>query len=181
MQFSLQLRKTPVLLAATLFAALATLVAVHQASAAHSTATLKVGKTALGRILVDSHGKTLYMFAADKGTTSVCYGKCAAFWPPLLTGTKHVAATGLKASLLGTTTRKGGTLQVTYAGHPLYLFVKDRKIGQTTGQGLNVVGGLWWVMSPTGTVIKKKAGAATTPGPTQTTPATTTTGGYGYR
>jgi predicted lipoprotein with Yx(FWY)xxD motif len=179
MQFSLQLRKTPVLLAATLFAALATLVAVHQASAAHSTTTLKVGKTALGRILVDGRGRTLYMFAADKGKTSVCYGKCAAFWPPLITGSRHVAATGLKASLLGTTTRKGGTLQVTYAGHPLYLFVKDSKAGQTTGQGVNAVGGLWWVVSPTGAVIKKKA-AAPTPAPTQTTPATTTTGGYGY-
>ena len=175
----LQLRKTPVLFAAAALAALATLVAVHQASAAHAAVKVKVGKTAIGRILVDSRGRTLYMFAADKGTTSVCYGQCAAFWPPLLTGSKHVAATGLKAALLGTTTRKGGTLQVTYAGHPLYLFVKDTKAGQTNGQGLNVVGGLWWVVSPTGAVVKKKAAAPAAPA--QTTPATTTTGGYGYR
>jgi predicted lipoprotein with Yx(FWY)xxD motif len=179
MRNSLQLRKTPVLLVAAVFAALATLVVVHQASAAHATAKVKVGKTALGRILVDSRGRTLYMFAADKGKTSVCYGKCAAFWPPLLTASKHVAAAGLKTSLLGTTTRKGGTLQVTYAGHPLYLFVKDTKAGETTGQGLNVVGGLWWVMSPSGAVIKKKATAAK-PAPSPA-PGTTTTGGYGYR
>lgn len=178
MRNTVQLRTTPVLIAAAVVAALAMLVVVHQASAAHATATLKVGKTAIGRILVDSRGRTLYMFAADKGTTSVCYGKCAAFWPPLITGSKHIAASGLKASLLGTTTRKGGSLQVTYAGHPLYLFVKDTKAGQTNGQGLNVVGGLWWVVSPTGAVIKKKAGQAAAPA--QTTP-TTTSGGYGYR
>jgi predicted lipoprotein with Yx(FWY)xxD motif len=180
MRNSLQLRRTPVLLAAALIAALATLVAVHAASGATAAAKLKVGKTALGSVLADGRGRTLYMFAADKGKTSVCYGTCAAYWPPLLSGSKHIAvAAGIKSSLLGTTKRKGGTLQITYAGHPLYLFVKDTKSGQTTGQGLNIVGGLWWVVSPSGAVVKKKVTA--TSATNQTTPAaTTTTPGYGY-
>jgi predicted lipoprotein with Yx(FWY)xxD motif len=179
MSNSLQLRKISVLLSAALLAALATLVAVHAASGATAAVKLKVGKTALGPILVDSRGRTLYMFAADKGKTSACYGKCAAFWPPLLSnGTRVAAGAGVKSSLLGTAKRKGGTLQVTYAGHPLYLFVKDTKAGQATGQGLNVVGGLWWVMSPNGGIVKKRVSA--TSAPTRTTPASTTAGsGYG--
>ena len=79
----------------------------------------------------------------------------------------------MKASLLGTTRRTNGKLQITYNGHPLYRFVKDTKPGQTSGQGLNLSGGLWWVMSPAGTVIKKTAATTTTP------PTTTTGGGYG--
>jgi predicted lipoprotein with Yx(FWY)xxD motif len=177
MRSSLHLRRTPLLLAAAAFAAVGTLVAVHAASGAGSAANVKVEKTALGKILVDPRGRTLYMFAADKGKTSACYGACAAFWPPLLSKTAHPAGTGVKAALLGTTKRKGGTLQVTYAGHPLYLFVKDTKSGQTNGQGLNEVGGLWWVVSPSGAVVKKKAGAA----PVKSAPTTsTTTPGYGY-
>jgi predicted lipoprotein with Yx(FWY)xxD motif len=180
MRNSLQLRRTPVMLSAALLAAFATLVAVHAASGAPAAAKVKVAKTALGSILADSRGRTLYMFAADKGKASVCYGACAAFLPPLLGNGKHVTVgAGIKSSLLGTTTRKGGALQITYAGHPLYLFVKDTKAGQTTGQGLNIVGGLWWVMSPSGAVVKKKATA--TPATTETTPAATTTKpGYGY-
>lgn len=173
---SLQIRRAHVLVAAATFAALATLIAVHAASGASSASSVKVEKTALGKILADPRGRTLYMFAADKGKTSVCYGKCAAFWPPLLSKSAHVAGTGVNASLLGTTRRKGGTLQVTYAGHPLYLFVKDTKAGQTNGQGLNVVGGLWWVLSPTGAVVTKKEAAA----PVKSSPGTTTSPGYGY-
>jgi predicted lipoprotein with Yx(FWY)xxD motif len=177
MRSSLQIRRTHVLLAAAAFAAVATLVAVHAASGASTTANLKVESTALGKILADPRGHSLYMFAADKGKTSVCYGTCAAFWPPLLSKSAHPVGTGLKASLLGTTKRKGGTLQITYAGHPLYLFVKDTKAGQTNGQGLNEVGGLWWVLSPSGAVIHKKAGAAPAKSSGGTT---TTTPGYGY-
>jgi predicted lipoprotein with Yx(FWY)xxD motif len=178
MRRSLQLRRTPLLLAAAAFAAVGTLVAVHEASGASAAANVKVEQTALGKILADARGRTLYMFAADKGKTSACYGQCAAFWPPLLSKTAHPAGTGVKASLLGTTKRKGGTLQVTYAGHPLYLFVKDTKAGQTNGQGLNEVGGLWWALSPSGAVVKKKAAAA----PVKSTPTTSTptTPGYGY-
>ena len=114
-----------------------------------------VAKSQFGRILVDSKGITLYDFPPDKGTTSVCYGACAALWPPLITSGKPVAGPGARASLLGTTKRKDGKLQVTYGGHPLYYFVSDRRRGETTGQGINQFGGPWWVVSPAGKEIHR--------------------------
>ncbi len=114
-----------------------------------------VAKSPFGRILVDSKGITLYDFAQDKGRTSTCYGACAALWPPLLTTRKPVAASGVRASLLGTTRRKDGKLEVTYAGRPLYYFVSDRKPGQTTGQGIDQFGAPWWVISPAGEEIHR--------------------------
>jgi predicted lipoprotein with Yx(FWY)xxD motif len=114
-----------------------------------------VARSALGRILVDSKGITLYDFVQDKGTTSTCYGACAALWPPLLTTGKPIAGPGVRASLLGTTKRKDGKLEVTYSGHPLYYFVTDRKPGQTTGQGINQFGAPWWVISPAGKEIHR--------------------------
>lgn len=131
-------------------------VAVH-ASAAGNVAKVGVAKTAIGTIIVTGQGRTLYMFAADKNGRSACYGQCAHYWPPLLTSGKAVAGNGAKASLLGTTRRKDGKLQVTYNGHPLYRYISDTKAGQTSGQGLNLSGGLWWAISPTGALDKKKA------------------------
>jgi predicted lipoprotein with Yx(FWY)xxD motif len=118
-------------------------------------ATVAVANSKVGRILVDSKGITLYDFVADKGTTSVCYGACAALWPPLFTKGKPIAGKGVRASLLGTTKRKDGKLEVTYNGHPLYYFVTDRKPGQTTGQGVNQFGAPWWVLSPAGKEIHR--------------------------
>ena len=119
-------------------------------------AHVNVARLHLGRILVDSKGITLYDFPPDKGKVSVCYGACAALWPPLITHGKPVAGRGVRASLLGTTKRKDGKVQVTYGGHPLYYFVTDRKPGQTTGQGLNQFGGPWWVISPAGKEIHRR-------------------------
>ena len=116
---------------------------------------VKVARSPFGRILVDSKGITLYDFVKDKRTTSVCYGACAALWPPLISKGKPVAGPGVRASLLGTTKRKDGKLEVTYGGHPLYYFVTDRKPGQTTGQGINQFGGPWWVISPAGKEIHR--------------------------
>jgi predicted lipoprotein with Yx(FWY)xxD motif len=149
-------RTRTLVLAAALFGALATTVAAGHAFAAGAGAQVKVSKTPLGSILVNAKGRTLYMFAADKKGKSVCYGECATFWPPLLTSSSHPAGAGVKAALLGTTKRTGGKLQITYNGHPLYTFLKDKKAGQTSGQGLNVSGGLWWVLSPAGAVTKAK-------------------------
>jgi predicted lipoprotein with Yx(FWY)xxD motif len=125
---------------------------VARSSGAH----VDIAKTPLGRILVDAKGITLYDFPPDKGRISVCYGACAALWPPLITHGKPVAGRGARPSLLGTTERKDGKLQVTYGGHPLYYFVSDRKPGQTTGQGLNQFGAPWWVISPTGKEIHRR-------------------------
>ena len=118
-------------------------------------ARVKLAKTKLGTILVDSQGITLYDFVKDKGTTSACYGACAALWPPLLTTGKPVAGPGVRPSLLGTTKRKDGKLEVTYGGHPLYYFVTDRKPGETTGQAVDQFGGPWWVLSAAGKEIHR--------------------------
>jgi predicted lipoprotein with Yx(FWY)xxD motif len=115
--------------------------------------TVAVASSRLGRILVDGKGVTLYDFVKDKGGTSSCYGACAALWPPLTTTAKPHAGKGVRTSLLGTTKRRDGKLEVTYNGHPLYYFVTDRKPGQTTGQGVNQFGGPWWVLSPVGKEI----------------------------
>jgi predicted lipoprotein with Yx(FWY)xxD motif len=119
-------------------------------------ARVNVAMSHLGRILVDGKGITLYDFPPDRGTTSVCYGACAALWPPLVTHGKPVAGRGLRPSLLGTTKRKDGKLQVTYGGHPLYYFVTDRRPGQTTGQAVDQFGGPWWVISPAGKEIHRR-------------------------
>ena len=134
----------------------ATTAALALASGAASGARVKIAKTHLGRILVDQKGLALYDFPPDKGKISVCYGACAAIWPPLITHGKPVAGRGVRASLLGTTKRKDGKLQVTYGGHPLYYFVSDRNPGQTTGQGVNQFGGPWWVLSPAGREIHSR-------------------------
>jgi predicted lipoprotein with Yx(FWY)xxD motif len=143
-----------VLVAAGIVAAL---LATSHARAAQTSAQVNMHQTALGRILVDSKGRTLYLFAPDKHGKSTCYGQCATFWPPLIaTKAAHTGA-GLQASLFGTTVRKGGQVQVTYDKHPLYRFAEDAKAGQAKGQGLNAAGGLWWVVSPAGSAITKKA------------------------
>src|SRR5882724_1981311 len=118
--------------------------------AATGAGKVAIEKSPLGRILVDSKGITLYDFVKDKGTTSVCYGACAALWPPLLTKGKPVAGPGVRASLLGTTKRKDGRLEVTYNGHPLYYFVSDRKPGHTASKGINQFGAPWWALSAAG-------------------------------
>jgi predicted lipoprotein with Yx(FWY)xxD motif len=123
------------------------------ASPAATAATIAVATTKLGQILVDGKGLTLYLFVADTGTSSTCNSSCATVWPPVLTTGAPVAGTGANASLLGTTTRTDGTIEVTYAGHPLYYFVQDKTAGDTTGQGVNSFGALWWVLSPAGAAI----------------------------
>ena len=140
--------------AALVAAAAASLALAGDANAAG--ARVDVAASSLGRILVDAKGITLYDFPPDKGTTSVCYGACAALWPPLLTHGRPVAGHGVRASLLGTTKRKDGKLQVTYGGHPLYTFVTDRKPGQTTGQGVDQFGGPWWVISSAGKEVHRR-------------------------
>jgi predicted lipoprotein with Yx(FWY)xxD motif len=115
--------------------------------------TIAVATSRLGQILVDGKGITLYLFVADTGTTSTCYTSCATIWPPVLTTGAPQAGAGADAMLLGTTTRTDGKVEVTYAGHPLYYFVQDKAAGDTTGQGVNGFGGLWWVVSPSGAAI----------------------------
>jgi len=137
---------------------------IASASSNSARAAAKVGTAGsqLGRILVDSHGRTLYLFARDKKGKSTCAGACAAYWPALITSGKPHAISGAKASLLGTTRRADGRLQVTYRHHPLYRFSGDTTKGLTTGQGLGDFGGKWWVVSPAGQKITAATG---TPNP----------------
>jgi predicted lipoprotein with Yx(FWY)xxD motif len=120
------------------------------------TATVRVANSRLGRILVDSTGRTLYLFKADVGTKSACFGACATAWPPLRTGGKPAVRGGARAALIGTTKRSDGARQVTYNGHPLYLFIKDHKPGDVTGQGVIAFGGAWFAVSPAGKQISSR-------------------------
>ncbi len=125
-----------------------------RASAPNGAARVGVANSPLGRLVVDSNGRTLYLFEKDKSHRSACYGQCAKFWPPLLNHDKPVARAGAKQSLLGTTRRVNGSEQVTYAGHPLYRFAQDRKAGQTKGEGSKAFGAGWDVLSPAGKKIE---------------------------
>jgi predicted lipoprotein with Yx(FWY)xxD motif len=98
---------------------------------------------------------TVYMFAADHGGTSACYGACAGAWPPLTTTGALKAEGGASASKLGTITRTEGVKQVTYGGYPLYYYSPDTSEADISGQGINSFGALWWVLSPAGKVITK--------------------------
>jgi predicted lipoprotein with Yx(FWY)xxD motif len=107
----------------------------------------------LGKILVDSQGRTLYLFQKDQGTKSACTGACATAWPPLRDSGKPVAGGGANASMVGTTPRSDGKPQVTYNGHPLYLFQGDSSPGQANGQGVNAFGAKWYVVSSAGNAV----------------------------
>lgn len=140
------------------------------APATGGSVALQAHSSPLGQIVVDGSGRTLYLFQADSGTTSHCYGTCAQAWPPDTT-TGHPSAHGLNAAMVGTAPRNDHTTQVTYNGHPLYRFSQDAKPGDTTGQGSTAFGGTWHVVSPSGTPI-----TGTAPSPSSSSSG----GGYGY-
>jgi predicted lipoprotein with Yx(FWY)xxD motif len=141
-------------------------------AASTSTGSVTLHSTKLGKVLATRTGMTLYLFRADKNGKSACYGQCATFWPPLLKKGTLTAGTGLKAKLLGTTKRRNGTRQITYAGHPLYRYKLDKNVGQVAGQGQDFFGGKWYVVSSAGRAITK-APTSTTTNTTTTTPTTT--------
>jgi predicted lipoprotein with Yx(FWY)xxD motif len=108
----------------------------------------KVGD--LGTILVTADGMTLYDFHKDKGGNSACYGACASAWPPLLTEGNPQAQGAAERSMLGTTKRKDGTLQVTYNGWPLYTYVADQAPGEANGNDIAQFGAEWYALQPNG-------------------------------
>jgi predicted lipoprotein with Yx(FWY)xxD motif len=125
-------------------------------TASGKPATLGVESTSLGKILDDSQGRTLYLFQGDTGTKSNCSGACATNWPPL-TSAKPTVGKGASASMIGTTKRSDGKTQVTYNGHPLYTFAGDSSPGDTSGQGVNAFGALWYAVSPAGQQVTASA------------------------
>jgi predicted lipoprotein with Yx(FWY)xxD motif len=138
--------------------------------------TVGIATTPLGKIVVDSRGRSLYLFEADRKGKSACYGACAKAWPPVIVIGKPKAGPGARAGLLGVLKRKDGKEQVTYRGHPLYRFFKDTGRGQVKGQGLDFYGGEWYVLTPAGAKLEHEA---TTDDDTSTddSGAGTTTGG----
>ena len=123
-------------------------------------ATVGVANSALAEILVDSQGRTLYLFKKDAGTKSACFGACADLWPPLRATGKPTVGAGANAALLGTTARADGPPQVTYNGQPLYLYAGDHKPDDTNGQGVTTFGAPWWVLSPAGNQITGPASSS---------------------
>jgi predicted lipoprotein with Yx(FWY)xxD motif len=128
-------------------------------NASGQSATVNVANENVGKILVDSHGRTLYLFERDSGTKSSCTGACAVEWPPLRATGKPTVGGGASASVVATSSRSDGKPQVTYNGHPLYLFSADQKAGDTNGQGVNAFGGLWYVLSSSGDEITTSTGS----------------------
>jgi predicted lipoprotein with Yx(FWY)xxD motif len=118
--------------------------------AASGAVSLKTTKGDPGTFLVDSSGRALYLFEADKGDKSTCNGACAAAWPPLTTDGAPKAGDGVQASLLGTTKRDDGKMEVTYDGHPLYYFANDTAPGDIKGQGVDAFGAEWYVVGSNG-------------------------------
>jgi predicted lipoprotein with Yx(FWY)xxD motif len=130
--------------------AVAVLTLTASVQAAPSAASrLTVRSTEYGKALFGPSGKVLYVFGADRGSTSNCYGVCAKAWPPLLTTGAPAAGPGVNAKLLGTTKRKDGGLQVTYNRHPLYYYSAD-KVGKVMCQHASMHGGLWLIIKPNG-------------------------------
>jgi predicted lipoprotein with Yx(FWY)xxD motif len=119
--------------------------------------TVSTKSVALGKILVTSKGLSLYLFQADKTSTSTCNGSCAKAWPPLVVTGKPTAGGGVQSKMLSTSKRSDGSMQVTYNGHPLYRFSGDKKSGDTNGQGLNQFGATWYVLGTDGKQITAKS------------------------
>jgi predicted lipoprotein with Yx(FWY)xxD motif len=124
-----------------------------------SSATIGTSSASLGTVLVVG-GRTVYLFQRDTGPHSTCGGACLARWPAVTTAAAPKASGGAAASMLGTTKRAEGTMQVTYAGHPLYYFAGDSSAGQTSGQGLDAFGAKWYVVAPSGTAITSAAASS---------------------
>ncbi len=123
-------------------------------SSAATVATAKVGD--LGTVLVNSDGFTLYLFENDTGSTSTCVGTCAGTWPALTTSGDAAASGGADDSMLGTTTRDDGTTQVTYNGHPLYVYSGDSAAGEANGEGISNV---WYAVTTQGTPAQTGGGS----------------------
>jgi predicted lipoprotein with Yx(FWY)xxD motif len=107
----------------------------------------------IGKILDDADGRTLYLFAKDSGTKSVCTGACASEWPPLRASGKPTVGAGASGFIVATIPRPDGLPQVTYNGHALYTYTGDHNPGDTNGQGLTAFGGGWFALSPAGNQV----------------------------
>ncbi|HEX4033692.1 MAG TPA: hypothetical protein VHX66_04545 [Solirubrobacteraceae bacterium] len=126
------------------------------AQAAKTPPTLMVRSSAWGKILETGKGQTVYLWVKDKTKNKVsCGGACLKVWPLVTVSGKPTAGSGINAKLISTVKVNGKT-EVTYNGHPLYLFISDTKPGVISGEGNTSFGGPWWLVSPSGSAITKK-------------------------
>lgn len=142
------------LIATISIAIVAALAPAALSSVSADRGTLTAHSSRFGSILFDGKGFVLYAFTKDPRGRSVCSGACAAAWPPYIVSRAPRAAAGVKGSLLGTTRRKDGKLQVTYAGKPLYYYEGDRQPRQILCQNVSEFGGLWLVVRPSGVLVR---------------------------
>jgi predicted lipoprotein with Yx(FWY)xxD motif len=133
-------------------------------TASGQAASVGVSNSGIGQVLVNPRGHTLYLFKADQGTKSACTGACAGAWPPLLVEGKPTLGKGVNASLVGTATRPEGTTQLTYNGHPLYLFAQDQKAGETNGQGVSAFGAAWFALNSAGNQVSAQPSSSSPSG-----------------
>jgi predicted lipoprotein with Yx(FWY)xxD motif len=124
------------------------------ANAGTSRARVVAHSSRYGRILFDGRGFVLYAFTRDTNRRSACYGACAKAWPVYYAKGTLGAGAGIKRSLLGTTKRRDGRRQITYAGRPLYYYVGDTKVGQILCQNVTEFGGTWLVVRPSGRLVR---------------------------
>jgi predicted lipoprotein with Yx(FWY)xxD motif len=139
-----------------------------------STPTVGVRQTALGKVLVGSSGRTLYVFLADKPGVSTLSRAGFAVWPAFATTRTPRASDGASRAEIATIASLGAKRQVSYAGHPLYYFVGDRRSGSTSGQGLLEFGARWYVVSPSGKAITSARATPAPAAPESSAPS------YGY-
>ena len=117
--------------------------------------SIAVATTPAGKVLVDPRGRTLYVFAPDSRGHSTCTGSCETYWPPVPGADAKRGATAAVTATLGSIKRADGSSQLTANGYPVYTYVGDHAKGQANGQGTNLSGGLWWVVSPSGVRVTK--------------------------
>jgi predicted lipoprotein with Yx(FWY)xxD motif len=137
-----------------LLAAAGTVLALATDAVAADRGTVTVRSSSYGAALFDGRGFVLYAFTKDPRGKSACSGACAAAWPPFVLTRQPRAGRGVTASLLGTTRRANGSLQVTYAGRPLYYYVGDRSPGQILCQNVREYGGLWLLVRASGRLLR---------------------------
>lgn len=131
----------------TAAAVVALVVGAAPAVAADQT-RLKLRGSPYGTVLF-ANGYAMYVFTADQGSASRCYGSCAKAWPPLIAEGEIVTGKGVKRSKLATTTREDGSEQLTYAGRPLYGYSDDPR-GEVYCQDVEEYGGTWYAVRPSG-------------------------------
>jgi len=119
------------------------------AGSAAPGARIVLAGSPFGRIVWGPGRRAVYAFERDGRNRSRCYGECARLWPPVLTRGRPVAGPGLRRSLIGTTRRRDGRRQVTYAGRPLYFYAHEGP-GQVLCHNVDLNGGFWWVVDARG-------------------------------